>query len=377
MFETFYLKRPSKSSHSSKSSSDSIRDVDESTPSFSKPNTMLTSSQKGHSSFNRKPSSARSDTYKSREYLFGSTFDRRAKDEPEKENEKENEKEKENIYEINHNNTSTVASTNTNNSHNNYPDRFKTITINNLRRSFRESFLDSSKPAKGREHQKLWFIDVNDKGDKNTRNTESNVEKVNKSSNLQSIGADNYKNGTESRRVKRNETFRIDSDDTGNGATNSVPRRRETFRIKRDQSPVRNSQQSPSTESNTSITINSNRAPSKTPLHGKLVPIAVTAPYSASNDADYRPNSQLDRKYFNESNDSQYDTVNQEANQSEYDSYDGNYKNPSSSSTLPKYYDHKSNRKPLDLPVKTLIEIKQPENNEFLYSHTNYAGDSF
>lgn len=177
-------------------------------------------------------------------------------------------------------------------------DRFKTITINHLRRSFRDSFMDSAKPAKGREHQQLWFIDVNDKREKSaTAEPQDGFHEPNKAQYRQPKNCDDgddddvdvVKYG--SRRVKRNETFRIDSKSVGNNGKSAAISRRETFRISdnhENQSPIRSSDHHSSISGENDYSPNLNKKP-----------IAVTAPYSASNDTEYqhRSPSLLSREY--------------------------------------------------------------------------------
>lgn len=298
VFETFYLKRSSKSSHSSKSSNDSNRYADDmASPPHTKPNAFLTSNSKVYSNFNgNSPLSIRSDKCRPSQYIFGSTYDRKAT--------KEHEPEKENIFKRNHyTGTSAIANTPTIGNRSSGPnsmsdeinsniddtDRFKTITINHLRRSFRDSFMDSAKPAKGREHQQLWFIDVNDKREKSaTVESHDGFQEPNRAQYRQpkncddddDVDVDNgdidvvqYGRSGGSHRVKRNETFRIDSKSVGHNGKNTTISRRETFRINKNQSP----------ENHSSILIENDHLPNT-----NKKPIAVTAPYSASNDtADY------------------------------------------------------------------------------------------
>lgn len=286
VFESFGLKSSSKPAHTAKSSNDSNCYIDDMVSSpYTKPNTILTSS-------------IRSDKYRPRQYIFGSIYNsshniRKPTDEPAKEN----------IFEK-HQTTAVAAaaaSPNTrrpSNIDNNEPnttaddsDRFKTITINHLRRSFRDSFLDSAKPAKGREHQQLWFIDVNDKRERHTANEShaTNGEYQDfeeKHFARHAANCDNNDNvGTiqakSSSSVKRNETFRIDSKAIGNNDKRTTISRHSTFRINKNRSPTPESiagDQSNSPECDYSPGHLSN-------LNKK--PIAITAPYSALNDEDY------------------------------------------------------------------------------------------
>lgn len=170
-------------------------------------------------------------------------------------------------------------------------DRYKTVTINSLRRSFRDTFL---KPAKGREHQPLWFIDVNDENANNRPHDSNELPRKSSSSTLrlqrQSNGIDDdAKYGKRNNAtVTRNETFRIDNNGTS-GEQHTARRsvnRHDTFRIQRNGSPVmqRERLKSPSIESNQmrpqTILERSKRNDSAT----KKIPIAVTAPYKAQND---------------------------------------------------------------------------------------------
>lgn len=262
VFETLYLKRSLKSSHSPKSSNEEIHSMDEKPSSFTRPTTL----NKCYSSLNRNSSSMRSE--RPREYLFGSTFERKIKDEPEKEN----------VYKTNYNNSTNDK---------NHLDRFKTITINNLRRSFRDTFL--AKPGKGREHQQVWFINVKEKQDDSSDNKDQHTIDDN----------DEYVGGN--RQVKRNETFRVDTNRTKKESKNNAIGRRETFRINRDQSPVQSLERVSTSDSNSCITLNY-----RTPMSGKLIPIGITAPYNASNEIDTYSNSSVNwennnkKKYYND-----------------------------------------------------------------------------
>lgn len=359
VFEAFYLKRTPKSSHSSKSSNDSIRGVDDLAPSHVRSSLILPSSSKSQSHFSGKSLSTRSDKSKPRQYLFGSTFDRKAKDEPEKEN----------IYKNNHRNNNN--SNNNFNNNNNNSDRFKTITINSLRRSFRDSFLDSTKPAKGREHQQLWFIDVNDKREKTPAESRESIEKLSKNSNWHPITDYNDEDvkydGGGSRRVKRNETFRIDNNGTGNERRNTSLNRHETFRINKDRSPER----SPSVESNGSLTMNSIRAPIKAPSNRKLVPIAVTAPYSASNDADYQSRSLVNREPFGGLKNTDHNRYNDSDHEDSAQNYrhDNDDEVSNSRDHSPMRFNKSNQFKPrTNSTTKTIIEIKAPQNDEYSYT---------
>lgn len=360
VFETFYLRRPSKSSHSSKSSNDSIRGVDDSAPPFTKSNVHLLSKDKDHPNVNKQPSSIRSEKYKPQKYLFGSSFDRKTK----------YEREKENVYEDNHN---SATNNSKNNNNNNNSNRFKTITIKNLRRSFRDTFLDSSKPAKGREHQQLWFIDVKDKRDE----AKDNVDKQNKNkSNWQSIDDDDKYLG-QNCRVKRNETFRIDNN--SKGPDNNAVSRRETFRINRHQSPIRSHQRNPSVDSN-SFTINHHSPNKNVSVNRKMVPIAITAPYSASNDTDYYSNSLFSQNHQ------------REAKNREYNRYaDDNDDDSDHEETSPQYMyatKHLSsprNQSPMryskqhtfHVPIGSTSKTKSQDNNRITQRNVNDGQDSF
>lgn len=378
VFETFYLKRSSKSSHSSKSSNDSNRYADDmASPPHTKPNAFLTSNSKTHSNFNgNSPLSMRSDKCRPSQYIFGSTYDRNAT--------KEHEPEKENIFKRNHYTTASavaaaaatvIPTTPTINHRNSGPnsmsdeinsniddtDRFKTITINHLRRSFRDSFMDSAKPAKGREHQQLWFIDVNDKREKSaTVESHDGFQEPNKVQYRQpkncddddvdvDVDVDNGdidvakygRGGGGVHRVKRNETFRIDSKSVGHNGKNTTISRRETFRINNNQSP----------EYHSSILIENDHLPNTTKK-----PIAVTAPYSASNDAaDYshRSPSFSSREYRIDNANS----IDRSRYRSDYDPSLSQSNDGRQRSLLDRY----------DRPgsaAKTVIKIKPPREDE-------------
>lgn len=340
VFETFYLKRPLKSSHSN----DSIRGVDDSAQSFARLNNISLSNDNGCPSLSKKASSEhleKLEIIKPREYLFGSTIDRKAKDQPEKKN----------VYKHNDNNT-------TSNNENIYSDRFKTITINNLRRSFRDTFLDSAKPAKGREHQQLWFIDVKDKQEK----PKDNIKKSIKNSNWQPIN-DDTSYGNDGRRVKRNGTFRVDNG-IGEGSKYIALDRNKTFRVNRDQSPDQPMKRCSSIDSDSSFTKNYN-SPSKMSLKGKFVPIAVTAPYSASIDTGNYCNFPFNPEYNRELNkreDEQHDTDHEEKPYlSEKLSNIRRYS--------PTQYRKPNNTNiPTGATTKAFIEIESPIRSSYIYN---------
>lgn len=369
VFEAFYVKRSSKSSHSSKSSNDSNRYADDmpSPPPRTKPSAFLPSNSKFHSNFNGgSPLSIRSDKSRPNQYIFGSTYDRKAA--------KEHEPEKENIFKRNHYTAAATTTTTTAiNNRSSGPgsmndeinaniddsDRFKTITINHLRRSFRDSFMDSAKPAKGREHQQLWFIDVNDKREKSvTAASHDGYQETNKATQYRQpkncdddddddVDVDNgdidvgkYGRSNITHRVKRNETFRVDSKV---GEKNTAISRRETFRINDNQSP----------ESRSSILIENDHLPS---VHKK--PIAVTAPYSASNDAaGYQHRSpSLSSRLFRAGSSNSFD---RNRHRLDYEPSLSHSSNDGRSSSLFDRYD-----RPSSSAAKTVIKIKAPCEDE-------------
>lgn len=371
VFETFYLKRASKSSHSSKSSNDSFRDVDDTSPTHHKPYTYGTSDTKPHTksniptkyqSFNDKTAiTSKSPT--PRRYLFGSMQRKTTKHEPEKEN----------IYSDSSNHAKDA-------------DRYKTVTINSLRRSFRDTFL---KPAKGRDHQPLWFIDVNDENANHRPHDVQSNELPRKSSSStlrlhrQSNGIDDdAKYGKRNNAtVRRNETFRIDNNDT-NGENHTARRsvnRHDTFRIQRNESPVvqRERLKSPSIESiqtrAQSILERNKRNDNAT----KKIPIAVTAPYKAQNDNETNYDS------FKSSRTNKFGTFvkHKKYNLDEVPSDEYQMNRDYSPTRYSTEYDHRP------LPInKTLIDIKSTEpqskyRNQFNvddpFEHRNYDRQSF
>lgn len=331
VFEPLF-KRPSKSSRSSKSSSESIRmgdDSIETTPtqthhqfdsstyrkSKSKPSiltkftdeksTSKTAGGGGSGSDLFQPnSSTRSEKSKPRTYLFGATFGRSSANKIDSE--------KENFR--------------TNNNGGKDDDRFKTVTVNSLRRSFRDSFLESSKPAKGREHQPIWFIDVKDE--------------INK------------KNSEPKRSIGRHDTFRVEKD---SASSPSHPlSRHETFRINGREyipSSAGNSlehKRSPSVDSNHSarrslgpIRVDILNTSIGSDRSGKMVPVGVAAPYSALNDiADQSNKYPAPRPYEYRSprtesrTESRTSSRNRTQNTS-YDSYEEDSHRPNSTSYAP------------------------------------------
>lgn len=360
VFETLYSKRASRLSHSSKSSNDSIRGADDRTPTLNKPNPYSindrpshapvatnkydSSSKNSHNFDNGKLSSNRSEKSKQREYLFGSTFNQTYKDEPEKEN----------IY----------TNANPTNS-----DRFKTITINNLRRSFRESFLDSTKPAKGREHQQLWFIDAND-DKQQSKQFDSNNNSFKQSTKI----IDNATNPYENRhrfKVKRNETFRVDNDESPlRLKPTTALERNETFRVNRKQSPVgaRERLRAPSVDSNNSYSLTTN----------KVIPVAVTSPYNSLNDIDDNNRSATftRKNRFTQKN---YKYNHFDENEDDYNVIEQNLEYFNNKCSSPEFSSHRENL-PLRhdkyinyiaKPNKMLIELKSIDKPSY-YGY-NYA----
>lgn len=358
VFEAFYLKRTSKSSHSSKSSNDSFRGTEETTPTHAKTQSYFGGD--GKSANNKVAKYGQSDKFGSgrfekprpqQQYLFGASYDRASSraDEPEKEN----------IYK---------------NINDKSPDRFKTITINSLRRSFRDSFLDSAKPSKGREHQPLWFIDVKSDAAKKNDAIKSNK------AGWQSSDRDGISNERTRSPVKRNETFRVDKEDAP--AINDGPRsngisRKETFRV-HDRYLEPRRRRSPSIESNHSYTT-SIRVDSKNPVNdrsGKMVPIAVTAPYSALNDSDTysgrspkrisQNTNEFDRHSVRNENYSPIGSDKFNDTPSNLNDHYRSYDIPNSVDHSPVRYNRTDNYSPSRTsPKKTLIEIKSLDNDRY------------
>lgn len=331
VFEPLYQKRQSKSSRSSKSSTDSYRLADDSaeiTPTQSHHQFDSSTYRKAKSKpsiltkfIDEKPttktaangdvdsfqpnSSMRSEKSKPRPYLFGATFGRSSINKIDSE--------KENIRAEKDKND----------------DRFKTVTVNSLRRSFRDSFLETSKPAKGREHQPIWFIDVKDENEK--------------------------KIGEPKRSIGRHDTFRVEKDSV---STPSNPiGRRETFRINGREyipSSAGNSlehKRSPSADSNNSarrsmgpirVDILNTSIGSDRP--GKMVPVAVTAPYSALNDIAEQSNKYSGTRAYEHGSprtDSRTNSRNRIQNPS-YDSYEEDPRRPTSTSYTPRKLNYSS-----------------------------------
>lgn len=324
VFEPLYTKRPSKSPRSSKSSTDSFRMVDdsiESTPTQFDSSTYRKSKPKPSilAKFNDdKPVtktaiadsyhpnlSTRSEKSKPRPYLFGATFSRSSNNKIDSE--------KENVQANGDKND----------------DRFKTITVNSLRRSFRDSFLESSKPAKGREHQPIWFIDVKE---------------------------ENGKKKTEPKRsVARHDTFRVEKDSVPSPASNALGRR-ETFRVNGREyipSSAGNSlehKRSPSVDSNHSarrsmgpIRVDILNTSIGNDRSGKMVPVGVAAPYSALNDiADQSNRYSVSRSHEHQSPRTESRTSTRSRTQnSSYDPYEGD-SHRSTKSFVPKKLSYSS-----------------------------------
>lgn len=314
VFEPLYTKRPSKSSRSSKSSTDSYRIADDSietTPTQthytfdsgtyrkpkSKPSILSKfidekPAPKTYAGDTFQPnSSIRSEGGKPRPYLFGATFNRPSSS-------SKIDSEKENV----HANGGKDG------------DRFKTITVNSLRRSFRDSFLETSKPAKGREHQPIWFIDVKDENEKK------------KSEPKRSIG--------------RHDTFRVEKDSVP--SPSSGLGRKETFRINgREYNPssAGNSlehKRSPSVDSNHSarrslgpIRVDILNSSIGNDRSGKMVPVGVAAPYSALNDiADQSNKYSASRPSYDHRSPRTDSRTSQSRNRPQNPSYDSYEKDP-------------------------------------------------
>lgn len=323
VFEPLYTKRPSKSPRSSKSSTDSFRMVDdsiESTPTQFDSSTYRKSKSKPSalSKFNDDKatkktaigdsyypnSSTRSEKSKPRPYLFGATFGRSSSNKIDSE--------KENVHANGGKDD----------------DRFKTITVNSLRRSFRDTFLESSKPAKGREHQPIWFIDVNDENGK--------------------------KKSDSKRAVGRHDTFRVEKESVP--SPSNALGRRETFRINGREyipSSAGNSlehKRSPSVDSNHSarrsmgpIRVDILNTSVGNDRSGKMVPVGVAAPYSALNDmADQSTRYSASRSHDHQSprTESRASTRSRTQNSS-YDPYEGDSHRPTSS-FVPKQLNYSS-----------------------------------
>lgn len=310
VFEPLYTKRPSKSSRSSKSSQESYRTADEQPTSQTNHSPFSTNTyrkSKGKNPYlfdhhnaeeknRRTPISAlyspndtiRLDKNKPREYIFGSelTSNQSGKTDHEKEN----------INNLNKNDKN--------------DDRFKTVTINSLRRSFRDTFLDSSKPVKGREHQPMWFIDVND----STRRS-SERKAGEKKTSLGSIfdyhpRDDNFNKSTESgptRRssatVQRNETFRIDDKPSKVSTIHSSLGRKNTFRVNDEKSRPKftyfeeTDNPSPIYDYSYKRPFESSRVVS--PTTDRAGKVGIVAPYSALNDLSGRTSKQSLYSKFN------------------------------------------------------------------------------
>lgn len=294
VFETLYLKRPSKSSRSSKSSSESFRGVED------LPTNFVEKHQFNGNTFRKTkatpfdhlkeeklikspgtPDSTKSDS-KIKTYIFGSSEKSKPLDK-------------------------TVV---TNGSKD---DKFKTITINSLRRSFRDSFLETSKPNKGREHQPLWFIDVKNEKEATPKppspKPSPRPSKIDEPDNLYENTKPFKTNGS----LSRKETFRID--EKPKKYSNGNLDRKETFRV--DEKPTKYS--GPSIDRRDTFRVNTHHDKSQSPVtftverrrhgssdrqkdepvrveiksdrNGKVVPVAVTAPYSALNDVDEKNKS--------------------------------------------------------------------------------------
>lgn len=272
VFETLYLKRPSKS-RSSKSSSESFRGVEDMPAnnvekSQFNGNTYRKSKHSQLSNFKEEepaPSETKSES-KLKKYLFGST-------EKPSSVEKNGDENKKSVP---------------------IDDPFKTVTINSLRRSFRDSFLQSSKPKKDRQHQPLWFIDV-------TKDKEPTPQPAPKPTPRYSKAEDSdnlYENTKPEKKVSsisRKETFRVD--EKPNKYSNSSLDRKQTFRV--DTKPDKYSGSLGRKETfridDSSL---ERRRKAYEPVRveiispkadrNKVVPIAITAPYSALNDVQER-----------------------------------------------------------------------------------------
>lgn len=376
VFETFYLKRASKSSHSSKSSNDSFRGADDTSPTHNKPysygandgskeRTKHTPPTK-YQSFNGKSSTITIKSPQPRQYLFGSMQRKAPKHEPEKEN----------IYDDSSNQVKDA-------------DRYKTVTINSIRRSFRDTFL---KPAKGREHQQLWFIDVNDEKASSQQqqqqqqpHTESNEPSRKGGNSNSSIVMQRQPNGIDddakyghrtNASVKRNETFRIDNNSKGNESRSNgrSVSRHDTFRIQRNGSPVmqRERLKTPSIEPSPSRHQSTLERNMHNDSLAKKIPIAVTAPYSALNDNqdNYSDSFESQRPH------NKYGTYVKKPKNHYADKQPSSDDYQSNRNYSPVHYSSEYDHRPTTLN-KSSIEIRSPEERPPKYRYDLDGSDPF
>lgn len=251
-------------------------------------------------------SSIRSEKSKPRPYLFGATFGRSSSNKIDSE--------KENVHANGGKDD----------------DRFKTITVNSLRQSFRDSFLETSKPAKGREHQPIWFIDVKDEKDKKKSEPKR-----------PSIG--------------RHDTFRVEKESIS--SPSSGLSRKETFRINGREyipSSTGNSlehKRSPSVDSNHSarrslgpIRVDILNASIGSDRSGRMVPVGVAAPYSALNDIldqSHKHSASRPNDHYSPRTESQLSSRNRNHN-SAYDSYEEDSHRPKPTAYVPRKLNYSS-----------------------------------
>lgn len=214
------------------------------------------------------PKSKRSAPTKPREYLFG-TIERPTKP------------------------TKSVA---------NEDDRFKTITLKDVRRSFRESYLKNDNRAE-KQHQPLWFVDVKNEKKDCTPERDLNRDDSYTKTMYMEFDAPNK------RPVSRKETFKIhrpvitdfyDDHRTESRAPNISLKRRETIKVDDpiQVSFVTDTYKRPNytdggrTVEAIRVELNSTAADRT----GKIVPVGIAAPYNSQNDCE--DNSVASRRRF-------------------------------------------------------------------------------
>ena len=175
-------------------------------------------------------------------------------------------------------------------------DKFRTITIKDVRRSFREAYLkDDDKPEK--QFQPLWFIDVNktDEELQNHRdNSEENLEAAKRATYIDATTPPAVPSRPAAAAVSRKETFRITrnkfnepQDDYVKPVKGTSLSRKETFKIERPEtSRIRYYR-----GDDTDFPYKSNKinVVLKSPLvdrRGKVVPIGIATPYNLLGECD-------------------------------------------------------------------------------------------
>lgn len=157
-------------------------------------------------------------------------------------------------------------------------DKFKTITLKDVRRSFRESYMKTDNRAE-KQHQPLWFVDVNEQQPKEIATQDDDLDKESYTKTMYM----EFDVPNKRKPVSRKETFKI---------TEEMPRpsikRRETFKIDDpiQVSFITDTYKRPSQSSARNADAIRVELNSVTDRSGKIVPIGIATPYNSQNDRE-------------------------------------------------------------------------------------------